>query len=324
MTHEAIAARAADFVLRRESRDWSDGDETELEAWLAESFAHKAAYWRLSSGWRTAGRLAALASRPGTRPARPWTFRAGLVGIAAGIACLLAVTIFAFRVHQPDRQEERIAIAYATPVGGRDAIDLPDGSHMELNTATRLRSATGKTDRQIWIEEGEAFFRVVHDPAHPFVVHAGRYRVTVLGTSFAVRRQGEAVTVSVVEGRVRVDRANGDPVQIGRPAPLLGAGQRAILRGAEMMVTASDTARVAQTLAWRDGMLSFDGAALADIVAEFNRYDDRRIVVADPGVAAIRITGTFRSSNSAAFLRLLREAYGLRVEARGKEVKILA
>ncbi|MFD1787910.1 FecR family protein [Sphingomonas floccifaciens] len=321
MAHEDIAARAADFVIRREAPDWSDADQAELQAWLDASFAHKAAYWRLSRGWKTADRLAALAHQPEMRRSPRWAIPMARLKIAAGIAALLAVGSIGFWAHEP-LGEERAAIAYATRVGGRDAIGLADGSRVELNTATRLRSTAAKTNRQVWLDQGEAFFKVVHDPAHPFVVHAGDYRVTVLGTSFAVQRQGEAVTVSVVEGRVRVDRSNGERIQIGRPAPSLVSGQRAILSGADMVVTDSDASRVERALAWRDGMLSFDGAALGDVVADFNRYNDRKIVVADPDVAAIRLTGTFRSANQVGFLRLLREAYGLRVEIAERDVKI--
>ncbi|MFA6118212.1 MAG: FecR domain-containing protein [Sphingomonas sp.] len=69
-------------------------------------------------------------------------------------------------------------------------------------------------------------------------------------------------------------------------------------------------------------MLSFDQAKLADVAAEFNRYNDHKLVIADSNAAAIRIGGTFQASNVQVFARLLRDAYGLRIDRMGDEVTI--
>jgi transmembrane sensor len=49
-----IEERAALWVLQREERSWSSTDQAEFEDWLAQSDAHKVAFWRLESGWREA------------------------------------------------------------------------------------------------------------------------------------------------------------------------------------------------------------------------------------------------------------------------------
>ena len=51
-----IEDRAARWLIRSEDPEWSSADQGELEAWLEESMAHKAAYWRLEHGWREADR----------------------------------------------------------------------------------------------------------------------------------------------------------------------------------------------------------------------------------------------------------------------------
>ncbi|EGF94758.1 fec operon regulator FecR [Brevundimonas diminuta] len=280
MNHEEIANRAALFVSRRDEPEWGAADEAELQAWLAESYAHKAVYWRLSRSWEIADRLAARGPQRTPSAARPWWRQKGPLGFASATAlALIGLQILSFSSDDDDPAPRLAAATYATPVGGHEAIELADGSVAELNTATRVRAAATDDTRQVWLDEGEAFFKVAHDTAHPFVVHAGRYRVTVLGTSFSVKRSGQDVSVSVLEGRVRVD-----DTQASKPAhelPVLRAGQMAILRPTETLVSIGDGERVERALAWRDGMLSFDGAALADIAADFNRYNDRKIVVAD-------------------------------------------
>lgn len=328
MNHDEIANRAASYVSRRDEPEWSEADQSELQAWLDESYAHKAAYWRLARSWEMTGRLAA------SRPQRfaPWQPQRSLTArvrrhqrkvwlAVAGASAFMIVGVQL--VHAPEQIHPALKVtqtSYSTPVGGQETIKLADGSVAELNTATRVRTAATPTSRQVWLDDGEAFFKVAHDAAHPFVVHAGRYRVTVLGTSFSVRRSGQNVSVSVLDGRVRVDDTQSS--NAAQKLPVLTAGQMAILRPSEALVSLGEGERVERALAWRNGMLSFDGAALADVVADFNRYDDRKIVVENSRVAGIRITGSFRVKNSDAFLRLLRQAYGLRVDDEGDVVKI--
>jgi transmembrane sensor len=141
----------------------------------------------------------------------------------------------------------------------------------------------------------------------------------VLGTKFSVRRDGDRVSVSVLEGRVRVEQVGG--AQPGRSATVTG-GDVVVAEGPSTLVAANAGERVQRDLAWRQGMLSFDQATLAEAAAEFNRYNQRQLVIDDPETAAIRIGGTFQASNIDAFVRLLREAYGLRIEVHGGQTRI--
>lgn len=320
MTRAAqIEETAARWIVRREEPGWSDDEQIALDDWLARDVAHKAAFWRLEHGWREADRIAAIGdATPTPVPARAPLARRIL---AAAASLALAVGLGALLI--PDRREPQpvAAVAAQTDVGGRRLLGLEDGSRVELNTASRLRTVLADRRREVWLDRGEAYFEVAHDPARPFTVHAGTSRVTVLGTKFAVRRDAGRVTVSVAEGRVRVeDTAPGAASR----ATIITAGDVAIMRDAVMLVAPRSEERVEDGLAWRDGMLRFDQDTLGDVAAEFNRYNRRRIVVADPAVAAIRVGGSFQARNIDGFLRLLQDAYGLRVQHTGDEVKISA
>lgn len=87
-------------------------------------------------------------------------------------------------------------------------------------------------------------------------------------------------------------------------------------------MTARSAETVENALAWRVGMLRYDETALSEIAADFNRYNSRQMIVTDPEAASIRIGGMFPSSNPAAFARLLRDAYGLKVEETADTIKI--
>ena len=138
----------------------------------------------------------------------------------------------------------------------------------------------------------------------------------MLGTKFSVRRDGDKVTVSVVEGRVRV----ADSEQPSVPTAVITAGDVAIAQGPSTLFTETSKERVDNALSWRGGMLTFDQSPLSAVAAEINRYNRKPIEVRDAEVADIRIGGVFPASDPDAFVRLLRDAYGLRVENRADAI----
>jgi transmembrane sensor len=190
---------------------------------------------------------------------------------------------------------------------------------MELNTATKVRASIDGRVRNVWLDHGEAYFEVAHDRAHPFVVHAGNRTITVLGTKFSVRRDGGQVYVAVVEGRVRVEDA-GAPLR--KQLAVLTAGDMALTKGSSTLLTPRSADRVADALSWRQGRLIFDQSTLGDAAEEFNRYNRKQLIVTDPAVAKIRIGGDFDADNVDAFVRLLQEAFGLKIQATGEELRI--
>lgn len=314
-----IEERAARWLAAREETDWSASDQAEFDAWLEASMAHQAAFWRLEHGWREADRIRSLGSIPfNVSPLRERLTRWWKpIAIAASLVAL--VTSASILWMQQSASERLAASAFETAVGGRRVVSFPDGSRIELNTATRVRAAVTAQRREVWLDRGEAYFDVANAEGLPFVVHAGERTITVLGTRFSVRRDGDRVTVSVLEGRVRVESAD---AASRSPSSTLEGGEIAVGRGPSTLVTASSTERVASELAWRDGRLTFEQETLAEAAAEFNRYNRRQLVVDDPEAAAIRIGGTFQASNVDAFVRLLRDAYGLRVSEQGDRVRI--
>lgn len=318
MTARKLEEEAALWLIRREGGDWSDADEGALQVWLSKETAHQAAFWRLEKGWGEADRLSALGditSAPGKKRQRPVRFgirpyarRLIPIAIAASLAASVLVAV---GLHLQGSGASSTALQFETPRGGSETVRLADGSRIELNTATVLRATTGQRSREVWLDEGEAFFDVAHKPDQPFVVHAGPRRITVLGTRFSVRRKGEMVTVAVLSGQVRLDRA-GD-TQKSHHSTLVSQGDVAVSRKGDILVSYATPDRVNAALAWREGMVVFSRTPLSNAVAEFNRYGSKPIRIDDPRLADIRVGGAFRTTNSAAFLRLMQDAYGVDV-----------
>lgn len=320
---EFAADRAARWVLAQEEESWSEADQAEFEDWLAESDGNRTAYLRLRHSWREADRISALSrSHPESverreyRPSSRWYVPAAL---AASIVLAFGGTyLYRPEMLQPATQQI-VGDSYATRVGSRKIIALSDGSKVELNTASKVRTAVLPKSREVWLDQGEAFFEVAHKDRQPFIVHAGNRQITVLGTKFSVRRDGDKVTVSVLEGRVQVDEIEqGEAVR----SSVIGGGDIAIARGPATLVASRSEQKVKDALSWRQGMLTFDDSNLGEIAAEFNRYNVKKLVIAAPQAATLRIGGMFPSNDPDAFVRLLRDAYGLKVAETPTEVRI--
>jgi transmembrane sensor len=193
---------------------------------------------------------------------------------------------------------------------------MADGSEVTLNTNSEIRVAVSERERRVELQQGEAFFEVAKDSRRPFVVVVGNKRVIAVGTRFSVRRDDEDIEVVVTEGKIRLESA-------GSPQPV-AAGTIAHASDAGVLLQKTGLAAAEEALSWRKGILVFHETTLADAIAEFNRYNIHKIVIADPGVASLRVAGNFRANNVDAFVRLLERGYPLRVEQEGEEFVLQA
>lgn len=213
-------------------------------------------------------------------------------------------------------------VAYRTAIGDVESMSLADGSEATLSSDSRIVVALSRRQRDVDLQQGEAFFHAAKDPGRPFVVSAAGYRVVAVGTRFSVRRDGTDLRVVVTEGLVRLESAPGNGRD--RPVTLLPAGSIATTGPSGTLVRTGPVEQAEQYLSWRDGFLSFRDTPLAVAAAEFNRYNARKIVVDDPAVADMRVGGNFRWSNTEAFVRLLEQGFPVRAEQRGDAIVLHA
>jgi transmembrane sensor len=336
--HRQIEKAAAAWLVRRDREEWNKADQAAFQAWLSASTAHRLAFVRLQAAWQQAGRLKALAAgttnggallpadqlgmpKPAKSPARlsrhedleksgardPRRFRISVrrvLGASVAAACLAAAVVGWFAwPHQET--------SYRTAIGGMTAISMKDGSTVTLNTNSDIRVALSETERRVDLEQGEAFFEVAKDPSRPFIVRVGDRRVIAVGTKFSVRRESNHVRVIVTEGRVRVEHSEPQhPAEIA----LVSAGGVAVAGAAGVLVQDKSLSDAEERLSWRDGIVVFRETLLSDAVAEFNRYNTRQIFIEDPTLGSMRIGGHFRARNAEGFVRLLADAFPIRVE----------
>ena len=310
---EAIAATALE---RRDFGDWSDRDEAELEVWLAKSPLHRAAYWRLEAAWDHTCRLAALQSATAetikdSAPRNHWLL---LIKIAAVLVVAVALGIATTLYVSAPRDR-----TFATAVGGHELVSFADGSKIELNTDTVLRARMTTAQRVVWLDKGEAYFEVKHDPTHPLIVIVGNHRITDLGTKFLVRRQAGQTKVALLEGSAEFSVAN---VRSRMQSALLMPGDVAIGTATSISVNRETVQKLSTELSWRKGLLVFKHTPLADAIAQFNRYNREKLVLADPDVGELTIGGTFDVHHLDDFTKLMQLVLGLHVRAAGNEILI--
>jgi transmembrane sensor len=338
-TPEMIEAAAAAWLSLRD-RGLTQEETAEFMRWLQQDPQHAAVFAELDLVWKTCDRLGAVPAPAETtslpdadllaprvrRQASRFGRWAGW-GAAASVALLLGIL---FGTRAPQHTVE-------TAVGAFQKLDLPDGSIVQLNTATAITTSFTATERRVSILRGEVFFNVAKDAKRPFVVTSGGVAVRAVGTAFNVRKRDSSIEVLVTEGRVRVDDAREGrsllPLSAAQEPSLLVAGERAVVSSSsntqeEYPLTASvekvDSTVTQRTLAWQERRLEFDDAPLAEVITEFNRYNRRQLVIADATLAKKRFSGTFRADGYEPLVRLLETDFNVTAVRTDREIVLRA
>lgn len=305
-----IRAEAAAFLVKR-GEQWSDADQSALDAWIAQSVAHRVAYLRLDAAWSSADRLAALRAPEEAAPRRILPL---LLRVAAVVAVASVLGVGAMRTFAPPQQR-----VFSTRIGGHETVSFADGSKVELNTDTIIRTRMTTQSREVWLDKGEAYFSIKHDPAHPFTVMVDGHRVTDLGTKFFIRRDGARTEIGLVQGRARVENHS---LLLPSQSALLAPGDVVTATSDSMSMEKKPVAELDDALAWRHGMLVFHRTPLSQVAAEYNRYNRAKIVIADADVARRPITATVPVNDLAAFARMAENFFGLHVQQNGDDIVV--
>jgi transmembrane sensor len=268
---------------------------------------------------------------PPRRRRMPWR----LAGIAASAAVLaLAAILFL----QPLR-----APSYTAAIGEQRSLTLADGSTVELNSRSKIVVRYSKLERRVELLQGQALFRVTKDASRPFIVKTGDTLVRAVGTEFDVYQKREDTVVTVVEGRVAIltsragARADPDAPAAAASAPqsnlefpAVAAGQIGnilVAAGEQLTVTPkkiqiAEHPNIASATAWTQRQLVFESASLADVADEFNRYNERQLIVGDPRLETFHVSGVFSSTDPASLIRFLRARPELRIVETRSQIRI--
>lgn len=299
-----VAEQAAAWFLRLNEPGCSDEEKRSFDAWLGASERHAEEYRRFQHLWR---RLDGLAGgrKAEARAGRARRAAAVLAALALGVGLLIGQ-----RWSAP--AEETIA----TAVGETRRVALADGTTVDLNADSRLVVAFDADARRLRIERGEALFTVAADAARPFEVRAGAGLLRDIGTTFDVALAGERVVVGVIEGAVEVRLAGRDERAV------IGGGERIEFSPAGLARPQRFDGEAAT--AWRVGRFVFRDTPLDEVADQLNRHHQRRLVLADAGLARLRVSGAFNIADRDGLLKALETLYPLRREETAGETRLVA
>jgi len=172
-----------------------------------------------------------------------------------------------------------------TPKGRQFQVTLPDGTGVWLNAGSSVTYPTlfsGK-ERRVTVK-GEVYFEVAHNANMPFKVNVnGKAEVEVLGTHFNVKAyDNEAdINTTLLKGSVRVSTAQAD-ISLAQNAVVLKPGQQAQIPYHQKPVSSKipagikviNDADIDQIMAWKNGLFNFEGASLAEVMRQIERWYD--------------------------------------------------
>jgi len=305
----------------KELMDWYRSEEIGTVEWPAEhpeerDHLQQRMLQRLQTQIRTGMEMPGASDGPHTPviPVAPPSHPAGgrirpfrLRGWHVAASLLVIVSAFWVARQYPDPAGHPVYITVRNPSGKIRAIRLPDSSQVWLNAASAIRYAQDlgvghDTRREIFLE-GEGYFDVATDQAHPFVVHAGVLTTTVLGTSFDVKSfAGEQqASVAVIRGKVQVSDST-RVLDVLTPARQLQVNTRT----GKIRNVVIDTNSIA---GWQQGKLEFGGQPMEEVAASLGRWYNIAFTFADPSLSRCRYYLNFENTISLEkLLAVLKEA----------------
>ncbi|ERJ58907.1 FecR family protein [Sphingobacterium paucimobilis] len=194
---------------------------------------------------------------------------------------------------------------------GLQQAGLPDGSTVYLNKKTVLDYKKGwlAKERTVVLSKGEAFFDVKRDTTQPFVIQSGNSRITVLGTSFHVRRADGETEVIVSSGSVRVDHA-GNSVR-------LKPNDRVLIQDTARTKVKVDTVEDQLYKYYIHQQFIFENTPLNRVFDVLGKAFDQKFVVVDDKTKVLRYTASFERQTLNEMLDVILKTFELKIEKKG-------
>ena len=332
---------AAEWFFRRDG-GFTIAEEAAFRRWLRADVRRGVALAEVERTWEQAGGARDLATASGSlfdtraaevRAPRSWRFVALAAAVAVGFAGWQATKTFSPLPSEPRDVGQVFAETTATLSGGLRRMELPDGSSVTLNADSAVEVQFTSTARRVRLRRGEAHFTVAKNPHRPFVVEANGVAVKAVGTAFNVRLGADVVEVLVTEGQVRVEDAErglslltpAGATAAREIAVVMDSGDKAVIpikaeaAPAAAAMAVLSTREIEAALAWQKRSLEYTDAPLSAIVADFNRHNQHRLVIADAALARRRFGGTFPMGDYRSLVQVLEETFDVVADRRERE-----
>ena len=210
----------------------------------------------------------------------------------------------------------------SVPYAKRLHLIFSDGSSVFLNAGTTIKfpiKFLKGQPREVFLD-GEAFFDIVKDEKHAFIVQANRLRTKVYGTKFNVNsyRNNDLDQIVLQEGSVGV-KSNGQQIKTNTEI-LLKPNEIAISYKTDLLY--KQKVDIKSHIAWVKGVFMFKNERFEDIFKKLERHYDVSIQINQPALNDSRYTGTFDIETIAEVLKTFSKLKGFSYEIDNKEITI--
>lgn len=237
---------------------------------------------------------------------RPW-----YIGIAATVVFTLLVFILYSTFI---RQSNELITVESGP--SQKKIMLEDGSTITLNNHSTIQypeTLDGRT-REVWLQDGEAFFEISRDPKRPFIVHTPDTRTEVLATSFNIRTAAHKDTeVVVITGIVSFNSGGSNE----KEKVILHAGTAGTFHSQEKRIERFDEIDP-NTIAWMTHQLEFNDVPVAEVFKTLETYFNVTIQTSDSNILSCRFRGSFKNAKLAEIFEVMTFSLDLTLSEQGK------
>lgn len=199
---------------------------------------------------------------------------------------------------------------FATEKGNQATVNLPDGSSVLLNVASRLvvDPEFGRKNRRVELD-GEAYFIVDQSSGEPFVVRTGEVATKVLGTEFSVRAYDDTdISIAVQSGRVSVDTA------------VVNSSEVVSVRGNELIRDSSES--IANYTAFSQGKLVIESKPLKEAIPDINRWYNVDVILESPSLGDELIDAVLSQGSLENLIVILEKSFGATIHVEGRRLTV--
>jgi transmembrane sensor len=200
---------------------------------------------------------------------------------------------------------------HKTGSGEQQLIELADGSTIRLNVQSKVRVAYDENQRKVFLDYGEAYFKVAKETQRPFIVDVGNGSIKAVGTAFDIRRRNHPVKIIVTEGIVEVKNhikspsSNNNRFKSATNIQRVTKNQVIAIASELSLVSDMSANDINVATAWQRGMLVFDNVPLHKMITELNRFTPGHIQIMNSELREIESGGVFYTKNSESLLDAL-------------------
>jgi ferric-dicitrate binding protein FerR (iron transport regulator) len=165
----------------------------------------------------------------------------------------------------------------------------------------------------VWLNEGEAFFEIVKDSSHPFIVHTRDTRTEVMGTSFNIRTNAlKSTEVIVVTGLVSFSTN----IANEKEKVTLSAGTAGTFHSKDKSIERVEKADP-NRIAWMTRQLKFNDAPVEEVFRTLEMYFNVKIQTSDSSILSCRFRGSFKDATLSEIFEVMTFSLDLKIAAQG-------